>query len=406
VKLFKFEKPNEPIFYFQTKEQIEIPEVYLDKPLKGLWVSNVLNIDMPTILDLETYEKKVDEIFATAKAYQINTLFFQVRTTNDAFYQSDLNPTSRYFVGQEGAKQPYDILKMIIEKAKAAQIEFHAWMNPYRVSVKAEGDKETYLKTCDAKNFAKKHPEWTVTDTRGQFILNPARPEVKDFIVATIEEFLGRYDVDGIHFDDYFYPYGGLIEEDSDLAEFEARQDQTQTLPEFRRAQVTEVIERVYKTVKKINPQLQFGVSPFGIWRNKSDANHGSNTDPRCSESYNNEYADSYHWVKKGIIDYIVPQVYWEFGHHLAPFADIVRFWVDAVKGTNVNLYIGHGAYRLGNEGDFGNPLEIVNQLKYVSQFPEVNGHVFFTYHTFIDEGKTRPGMDELKKLLSSEAKS
>ena len=157
----------------------------------------------------------------------------------------------------------------------------------------------------------------------------------------------------------------------------------------------------MHQTIKSIDPQIRFGVSPFGIWRNKTKDHHGSNTDPKCSQSYNNEYADSYDWVKKAYVDYIVPQIYWEFGHEIAPFADIADFWVDAVKDTKVDLYIGHGAYRLGNEGEFENPNEIINQVKYVAQFDAVKGHVFFTYHTFIDQGKTEEGMNRLKKLFT-----
>jgi len=401
MKLFKYNQPKQPINYYQTENQITIPDTYNKKPLRALWVSNVLNIDMPTTEDIEAYKKKAIEIFDTCKTYNINAIFFQVRTTNDAFYESKLNPYSRFLTGKEGEKPPFDVLKWMIKLSKSNDIEFHAWMNPYRVSMKSNMTKEEYLETCDDLNFAKKHKDLLVTDHRGQLILNPARKEVKHFILETIKELVENYDVDGIHFDDYFYPYGGLIDSDNDLKEFEQRENKVVTLGDFRRQQVTDVIKDVFQTLKKINTRLRFGVSPFGIWRNKTQDHHGSNTDPKCSQSYDNEFADSYTWVKEGYIDYIVPQIYWEFGHEIAPFADIADFWVETVKGTKVDLYIGHAAYRLGNEGEFENPYEIVNQLKYVSQYEEVKGHVFFTYHTFIDEGKTKEGMQKLKSLLT-----
>ena len=401
MKLFKYNQPKQPINYYQTENQITIPDTYNKKPLRALWVSNVLNIDMPTTEDIEAYKKKAIEIFDTCKTYNINAIFFQVRTTNDAFYESKLNPYSRFLTGKEGKKPPFDVLKWMIELSKSNDIEFHAWMNPYRVSMKSNMTKEEYLETCDDLNFAKKHKDLLVTDHRGQLILNPARKEVKHFILETIKELVENYDVDGIHFDDYFYPYGGLVDSDNDLKEFEQRENKVVTLGDFRRQQVTDVIKDVFQTLKKINTRLRFGVSPFGIWRNKTQDHHGSNTDPKCSQSYDNEFADSYAWVKEGYIDYIVPQIYWEFGHEIAPFADIADFWVETVKGTKVDLYIGHAAYRLGNEGEFENPYEIVNQLKYVSQYEEVKGHVFFTYHTFIDEGKTKEGMQKLKSLLT-----
>ncbi|MCR3905411.1 MAG: family 10 glycosylhydrolase [Tenericutes bacterium] len=401
MKLYKYKKPDEPICYYNTNQQIIIPDDYQQKAFRALWVSNVINIDLPTVEDIDVYQNKVITMLETCLSYNINAIFFQVRTNNDAFYESKLNPYSRYFTGQEGQKPPYDVLKWIIEETKKRNIEFHAWCNPYRVSMKAQMSPDEYLKTCDELNFAKKHPELTVLDKNGQIILNPAKQEVKDFIIESMVELASNYDIDGIHFDDYFYPYAGLDDHKNDLVEFSQRKDQSQSLGDFRRQNVTDVIKGVYQALKKLNAKLQFGVSPFGIWMNKANHQLGSNTDPKCSQSYDNQYADAYLWVKEGYLDYIVPQIYWEFGHPIAPFADIADFWVNAVKNTSVDLYIGHGAYRLGNEGEFENPYEIVNQLKYVSQFPEVKGHVFFTYHTFIDQGKTEEGMQKLKELFT-----
>lgn len=400
MKLFNYKDPKTPINYYKTQKQVTIPEKYSDKSFKALWVSNVLNIDMPTTEHIEIYKNRIIEIFETCKKFQLNAVFFQVRTTNDAFYDSKLNPYSRYFTGKEGAKPPFDVLSWIIEKARSYQIEFHAWCNPYRVSMKSDLTKSEYLEQCDDLNFAKKHPEMVVTDHRGQLILNPARAEVKKFIIESMKELATTYDVDGIHFDDYFYPYGGLIDEDNDFKEYEQRSDKNQSLDDFRRQQVTEVIRDMHTELKALNPSLRFGVSPFGIWKNKTDDQLGSNTDPKCSQSYNNEYADSYLWVKKGYIDYIVPQIYWDFGHPIAPFADIADFWVEAVKHTKVDLYIGHGLYRQGTPGGYENPLEVVNQVKYVSQYKEVKGHVFFTFHTFIDDNQVKEGVEQIRLLF------
>jgi uncharacterized lipoprotein YddW (UPF0748 family) len=401
MKLFKYKYSEEPIYYYNTKQQIMIPDTYQSKDFRALWVSNVINIDLPTIEDIELYQSKVIHMLETCLSYNINAIFFQVRTNNDAFYESKLNPYSRYLTGQEGKKPPFDILKWIIAEARKRNIEFHAWCNPYRVSMKAQMSPDEYLKTCDDLNFAKKHPELTVLDKNGQIILNPGKQEVKDFIIESMLELASNYDIDGIHFDDYFYPYAGLDDQRNDLTDFKQRKDQTQTLDDFRRQNVTDVIKGVHQSLKNLNPRLRFGVSPFGIWMNRANDPRGSNTDPKCSQSYDNQYADAYLWVKEGYLDYIVPQIYWEFGHPIAPFADIADFWVNVIKNTNVDLYIGHGAYRLGNEGEFENPYEIVNQLKYVSQYQEVKGHVFFTYHTFIDKGKTEEGMQKLKELLT-----
>lgn len=401
MKLYKYKNPTEPICYYQTNTQIEIPDTYQPKDFRAMWVSNVVNIDLPTTEDIDTYQKKVIEMLETCVSYNINAIFFQVRTTNDAFYESKLNPYSRFLTGKEGKKPPFDVLKWIIEEAKKRDIEFHAWCNPYRVSMKIDIPAEEYLKQCDDLNYAKKHPELIVLDKNGQIILNPAKKEVKQFIVDSMVELASNYEIDGIHFDDYFYPYAGLSDEKNDLSDYAQRGNQAHDLGDFRRQNVTDVIKGVHEALKKSNPRIRFGVSPFGIWKNKASDPKGSNTDPKCSQSYDNQYADAYLWVKSEFIDYIVPQIYWEFGHPIAPFGDILEWWVNVMKDSKVDLYIGHGAYRLGNDGEFENIYEITNQLKYANQYPVVKGNVFFTYKTFINKEKSELGMNELKKLLT-----
>ena len=399
MKLTKY-NTNEPINYYHTDKQIEIPEVYIEKDVRALWVSNVVNIDLPTIEDLDNYQSQIIQMLETCMSYNINTIFFQVRTTNDAFYESKLNPYSRYFTGKEGKKPPFDVLAWVIEETKKRNISFHAWCNPYRVSMNGKLSIEEYLETCDPLNFAKKHPELIVCDKGGKLIMNPASSIVKAFIIESMNELAKNYDIDGIHFDDYFYPYSGLHETINDLSEFEK---QSLSLGDFRRKNVNDVIEGVYQTVKSVNPKLQFGVSPFGIWKNQKSTEFGSNTDPKCSESFYGQYADTLTWIKNGYVDYVVPQIYWEFGHKIAPFADICDFWVKVCENHDVDLYIGHGAYRLGNDGEWQNEKEITNQLKYTSQYDTIKGNVFFTYKTFIDKEKAYKGMQELRNLLNKE---
>jgi uncharacterized lipoprotein YddW (UPF0748 family) len=366
-----------------------------------MWVSNVVNIDLPIVFPIESYQKKILEMIATAKAYDLTAMMFQVRTNNDAFYESKLNPYSRFFTGKEGQKPPFDVLKWIIEEVKKSNIEFHAWCNPYRVSMNGNLSVDEYFETCDDLNFAKKNPKHILLDAKGQIILNPAHEEVKTHIINSMIELAKNYEIDGIHFDDYFYPYAGLNETKNDQKDYENEKDKHQSLGDFRRFHVSDMIQRLNNKLKEVKPNLRFGLSPFGIYKNKANDPMGSNTSIKCSQSYDNQYADSYTWVKEGYIDYIVPQIYWEFGHPIAPFADICDWWVDVCKNSKVDLYIGHGAYRLGNEGEFENPNEIVNQVIYASQYKEVKGHVFFTYKTFIDKEKCYLGMQKLKRLLT-----
>lgn len=400
MKLYRFKDPMVPITYWDSNEQVVIPEKYIEKPMRAFWVSNVVNIDMPNLSDLAAYKAKLEEIIQTAIDYNISAIFFQVRTNNDAFYKSKLNPTSRYLVGKEGDELTFDPLKWIVKEAHKNNIELHAWCNPYRVSM-ANKDKDDWLETCDDLNLAKRRKDLIVLDTEGQIILNPAKEEVKKHIFDSMLEIIENYDVDGIHFDDYFYPYKPLHEKYNDLEEFENRKDKSQTLEDFREQHVDEVIKGVYDVVKKFNPTIQFGVSPFGIWKTTASDPRGSNNPSGVYESGISQHANSYRWVKEGFIDYVVPQLYWDFAFEKASFADMAKWWVDLCKGTNVKLYIGHGAYRLGKDGQYEDKMEIVNQVKYVNQYNEVQGNIFFTYKNFVSEGPEKEGMAELKKLFN-----
>lgn len=376
---------GEYITYFEKDEVINIPEKDNKKEVKGLWVSNVFNIDFPTTEDQNAYENKIEELFETTKKYHINTLFFQVRTTNDAFYKSKLNPYSRFYTGHEGKTPQKDYIKLIIEKAHKENIKIHAWCNPYRVSGDGKMSVEEYLATCDDLNFAKQHPETLVLDTNGKLILNPGNKLAQQHILDSMKELINEYDFDGIHFDDYFYPYAGLKENHDDTPEY---QQQELSLGDFRRDNVNKIIKGVYEIVKEKGKHLEFGVSPFGIWKNNKENEFGSNTSTKCSESYYGQYADSLTWIKEGYIDYICPQVYWEFNHAIAPFADIVDFWGEVCEQYNVGLYIGHAAYRIGVNENWEDMDELKNQILYTHQYESVTGNIFFTYRDFINEEK------------------
>jgi uncharacterized lipoprotein YddW (UPF0748 family) len=390
---------QQAVCYFGTEKPIEIKEPLTAQPFAAMWVSNVVNIDLPVFDDIGVYQKKIVEMLDVAQAYRLSAIFFQVRTTNDAFYASKLNPYSRYFTGVEGKQPPFDILPWIIEKTHERGIEFHAWCNPYRVSVNGALSKEQYLETCDNLNFAKRHPEFILKAKDGKLILNPARAEVKSFIIDSMIELAQHYDIDGIHFDDYFYPYGEIDEENADLNEYAKRTDQHQSLGDFRRDQVTDVIDGVHKALQKTNSKLRFGISPFGIWKNRASDPLGSNTDPRCSQTYFHQFADSRKWVVEKMVDYVVPQIYWPFSHHLAPFADLCDWWSELCDTHGIDLYIGHGAYRLGREG-FGTQDEMLWQVAYAASRKAVKGHVFFTYNTFREPKDGLEGMTKLKQLL------
>lgn len=406
MKLHYYKNPTLPICYYNTNEVVKIPSTIKNhKQFRAMWVSNVANIDFPKLEDVNDYQNKLIHMLETAKSYDLNAIFYQVRTANDAFYQSKLNPISRFLTGKEGQQPPFDVLKFVIDEAKKRNIEVHAWCNPYRVSLNGLIKKDEYLKTCDPLNLAVRRPDLIILNKEGQIILNPAKQEVRQHIIDSMLEIIENYDVAGIHFDDYFYPYQGLDETHNDLPDFELRQDKSISIHDFRRYNVSLVIQGVHDAIKTKNKNIRFGVSPFGIWRNNQATPLGANVSPKATQSYDNQYADSYLWVKNGYIDYIVPQLYWEFGHPLAPYADLCRFWIKLCKTSKVDLYLGHGAYRLGNEGEYENPNEVSNQLLYANPYKTVKGHVFFTYKTFINQDKSKLGMEYLKNILKEVAK-
>ena len=265
------------------------------------------------------------------KALGINAVIFQVRPQADAFYKSDLEPWSRYLTDNGAAPAPFwDPLQFMIEETHARGMELHAWLNPYRVTSSAK-------QKLPASHIYHKHPERFVTYD-GKLYFDPALPENREFIGKVVEDIIERYDVDGIHFDDYFYPYpvqGKEFPDDKSYAKYGKGMDRG----DWRRKNVDMLIEDLHKRIAASSkPWVRFGISPFGIWRNK-------NSDPRGSETnglqnYDALFADVLLWEKEGWIDYLLPQLYWQLEHKAASYSVLVDWWAKNA-GQNRHLYIG-----------------------------------------------------------------
>jgi len=302
---------------------------------------------------------------------------------NDAFYDSEYAPWSRYLGGAEGVDPGWDVLEFMITEAHKRGIEFHAWMNPYRVST-GTGDKTIQLSELDDDNFAKIHPEFVLQDNSGKLILNPGEPQVRAYIKNIVNEIMSKYDIDGIHFDDYFYSYNGM----SDIQDentYDRTKEPNETLDDWRRNNVNTLISELSTIIntwnQNQNKNVKFGISPFGIWM--SGGEDGSNTSTSTLQSYRDQYADSKKWVEEGWLDYILPQLYWEFDHSLAPFADLVDWWAALCEANNVDLIIGHGFYRYAETTNAWKDVnEITEQLRYISTFDSIIGSAFFSYKT------------------------
>lgn len=378
------ERNGEYVTYYNTSIPIELPRPYVEKDaeVRAVWVATVGNIDIPQHTSEAQYKNEIDKILNRVEELHFNTIFFQVRPMNDAFYPSDYAPFSRYLTGIEGQDPGWDIFAYLIQEAHKRGIEIHAWLNPYRVS-NASGSKEVQLAALHPDNFARQHPDLVLQDLQGRLILNPGENQVRAYIKNIIQELMANYDVDGIHFDDYFYSYNGMDNmQDEDT--YEATKEEGQTLADWRRENVNILVRDIFEIVENYNTAQQtfvkFGISPFGIW--KSQGIDGSNTSTSTMQSYSAQYADTKKWVEEGWLHYIMPQLYWQFDHSLAPYADLVDWWAELCAASDVDLIIGHGFYRYAETNAWTNESEFLEQLRYNQKYDIIKGSSLFSYKT------------------------
>ena len=372
--------------YYNSNIPILLPTTYTEKTeeIRAVWVATVSNIDIALHTSEADYKSRIILMLDRLEANNFNTMFFQVRPMNDAFYDSDYAPFSRYLTGVEGGDPGWDVLGFIIEEAHKRGIEFHAWLNPYRVSNHGELTKAEQLSLLHDDNFAKLNPNMVLVDSAGKLFLNPGENMVRSYIKNVIQELMSMYDVDGIHFDDYFYSYSGM-DDSEDATTYQNTKDTDQTLDDWRRNNIDLLMEDLFYTITTYNlnfeKNVKFGISPFGIWL--SGGEEGSNTSPNTLQSYSDQYADSKKWVEEGWVHYILPQLYWQFDHSLAPFADLVDWWADLTLANGVDLIIGQGFYRY-TEGTWEDEKELIEQLRYISTKESIIGVSFFSYRTLI----------------------
>ncbi len=261
----------------------------------------------------------------------INAIIFQVRVECDALYLSSLEPWSRFLTGTQGQNPGWDPLAWMVRECHRRNMEIHAWINPYRAKVK------DYNTLCSS-HVCMRRPE-CFFEYDGLYILNPGIPENCDYICTIARDIVTRYDIDGFHIDDYFYPYpvaGKSIPDNKQFQEYNSAG--IKNIADWRRENVNRFVRRLYETIHEVKPWVKFGVSPFGIYRNKKSApKMGSNTNGL--QNYDDLYADVLLWVNNGWVDYCVPQLYWEIGNRAADYDTLIRWWNR--YATNRPLYIG-----------------------------------------------------------------
>lgn len=351
------------------------------KEFRAAWISTIYNLDWPSKKGLNQAQQKQEFIYLLdgLKKAGLNSVIVQVKPSADSFYPSEYAPWSEYLTGVQGQNPGYNPLTFMIDETHKRGMEFHAWFNPYRVSVKDN------IEELAKDHPARKNPDWVVC-YGDKLYYNPGVSEVRQFVIDSILEVVRNYNVDGVHLDDYFYPYPetGVDFPDDELYKTNKRFD-GETKRQWRRNNINDFIENLYKSVKREKASIKFGVSPFGIWRNKDDDPVGSDTKGGIT-SYDSLYADTKYWVENGWLDYIAPQIYWYFGYDRADYGELVDWWTNVVKNHKVHLYIGHAVYKV-EEGNtpWGNPLEIINQIRYNRGIPQVKGSIFFRAKSIID---------------------
>jgi uncharacterized lipoprotein YddW (UPF0748 family) len=345
---------------------------------RGAWVATVTNIDWPSQNNLSPERQRTEfiKMLDVLQSNGINAVIVQVRPAADALYASSYEPWSEWLTGKQGqAPEPfYDPLMFMIEEAHKRNMEFHAWFNPYRAVMRLG------YSSIAANHITRQHPEWFV-NYGAQKLFNPGLPQVREYIVKIVKDVLERYEIDAIHFDDYFYPYpigGKPFPDESTYRKYGAGMDKD----DWRRSNVDSVIYNVYQLIKTTKPSVKFGISPFGVWRNASDDEEGSNTTAGLT-NYDDLYADILLWLENGWIDYVAPQLYWEIGHNRAAFEVLVDWWSKHSYGKHV--YIGHGFYRAleRNQNGWKRRKELPEQINLLRQYPEIKGSVFFNANIF-----------------------
>ncbi len=323
------------------------------REFRGAWIQCVNGqfMGMSTADMQKTLTYQLDELQKDGA----NAIIFQVRPECDALYNSSIEPWSRFLTGEQGkAPSPYwDPLQWMIEQCHKRGMELHAWINPYRAKTKT-----THV--LSPKHIAHKRRD-LVFEYDGQYILNPAYDENRQYICHVVGDILRRYDVDGLHIDDYFYPYpaAGCTIPDENL--YRRNPGGHSNIGDWRRYNVNLFMKEMHDTIRAVKPWVKFGVSPFGIYRNKKSDPNGSDT--RGLQNYDDLYADVLLWINNGWVDYCVPQIYWQIGHPTADYKTLIQWWDRNASARP--LYIGEDVERTVKYKDDDNPNQHQMPAKY-----------------------------------------
>lgn len=361
------------------------------REFRGAWIATVANIDWPSKPGLAAVEQQQQFIrqIEQLKSVGCNAVIVQVRPACDAMYASKKEPWSHYLTGRQG-EPPfplYDPLEFMIAETHKRSMEFHAWFNPFRALMDSKKNPNP------AGHVTRSHPDWII-NYGGKGYIDPGVPEAREYVIGVIEDVVKRYDIDAVHLDDYFYPYRVPGQQFGDTRSY-AKYGKGTDREDWRRDNVSRFISLLNTTIKAEKPYMKLGISPFGVWRNKSKDPDGSDT-RGGQTTYDDLYADVLMWLQKGWVDYMMPQLYWEHKHKAAPFDVLQPWWYDHCYKRHV--YYGLGLYRMttAKSGPWTSPAELLYQLRDIRQRCPNSGYSFYSASCF-DRIKA-PIKDSLQK--------
>jgi uncharacterized lipoprotein YddW (UPF0748 family) len=308
----------------------------------------------------------------------MNAVIVQVRPAADAFYPSPYEPWSQWLTGEQGRPPMpyYDPLQFMIDEAHKRGFEFHAWCNPYRANFSIGKSSIAF------NHISRLYPEWFLKYGNTLYF-DPGNKEGQQWVTNVIKDIVRRYDVDGIHMDDYFYPYRIAGLEFPDAVSYKKYGNGIKK-DDWRRSNTDSIIKKLSDAIKETKPWCKFGISPFGVWRNKDKDEDGSATKAGVT-NYDDLYADVLLWAENGWIDYLAPQIYWERGFKLAAYEVLLDWW--SKHGYGRHMYIGHGIYRFYESSPrskaWKNPNELPAQINLLRQYPTVQGSIYFSSKSF-----------------------
>ena len=344
--------------------------------VRAMWLATVDNRDWPSSPGLPPAEQRAELLahLDAAVERRLNTVYFQVRPTADALWESPYEPWSEWLTGEQGRDPGWRPVEFAVREAHRRGLRIEGWFNPYRIALHDDPSR------LAADHPARLHPEWAVS-YGGQLYYNPGIPEVRRFVQVAMVDAVRRHPLDGVHWDDYFYPYPVEGEEFDDAAAFAEYGRGFPDVASWRRANVDLLVRETALRVRRLRPRVRFGVSPFGVWRNAATDPRGSATEAGVT-TYDDLYADTRKWARRGWVDYLVPQLYWNIGFPAADYAELARWWARTVRGTGVDLYVGEALYKAGDpeqSAEWQDPDELSRHLSLCRRLPEVRGHSFFS---------------------------